>query len=122
MDHVIQIITETFQPESIFLYGSKARKDSLPNSYYEIGVIFKNENYISRSEIRKIITDSNFSIYPFRLDEVRNATLDTPFQKKIYVRDICSSGRTLWGEKIIETMEKPKIELLDVLQDIRFQL
>lgn len=118
----IRKITERYSLESIFLYGSRARADFLDESDYELGVIFQSENYISRSEIRTLVDDSRFSIYPFRRNEILNGTLDTPFQKTLYLWDIKTTGKTLWGETIVEELVPPKIQLLDLLQDIRFCL
>lgn len=122
LEKVIQVITDRFHPDSIFLYGSRARNDFLPESDYEVGVIFHDDNYVSRSEIRALIDNPLFSIYPFRRSEILNVTIDTPFQKTLYLWDISSTGKTIWGERMIEELILPEIHILDLLQDVRFSL
>lgn len=119
---VIQSIEDNFKPLSIFLYGSRARSDFLKESDFEIGIIFKKENYVGRREIKKTINKKGFSIYPFDYESFIKGKLDTPFQKKIYLKEIISGGKTLSGEKIIESMEAPQISIVDLMQDLRFNL
>lgn len=63
-----------------------------------------------------------FSIMMEASVEVKNATLDTPFQKTLYIWDIGTSGKTVSGEPIVENLILPEIRLLDLIQDIRFCL
>jgi len=65
---VLDKLESLYRPVSIFLYGSRARKDFLPNSDYEIGVLMRKKNYIRRNEIKKAINIRGFSVYPFEYE------------------------------------------------------
>ena len=121
IEQVIQIIS-TQNPVSIFLYGSRTRDDFLPESDYEVWVIFEESNYVSRGSLKELVNDSNFSIYPFKYNEIVNYELDTPFQKKIYMNDLILSWKTISWKKVIENLKAPKIMVLDLIQDIRFYI
>ena len=108
--------------KSIFLYGSRARDDFYPESDYEIGVVMNSDKYIERAEIKKQFNIEGVNIFPFIYEEIIVGTLDTPFQKSIYLKELIEGGRTIAGEKIIETLSPPTIMLLDVIQDVRFNL
>lgn len=82
LEKVIQLLISNFNPYSVFLYGSRASNSYTENSDYEIGVIFEDDKYVSRSQISKLINDKNYAIYPFRLSEMLNNNIDTPFEKK----------------------------------------
>ena len=57
---------EKYKPKSAFLYGSRARKDYLKNSDFEIGVLFSAKEYLSRSKLAIIFKEyKNYNIYPF---------------------------------------------------------
>lgn len=122
LDTVLNKIEKLCNPVSIFLYGSRARSDYLNRSDYEIGVLIKKDKYISRSRIKKEISEKGFNIYSFKYEDFIKGKLDTPFQKSIYLREIVEAGKTLRGERIIENMKAPKIRALDIIQDLRFNL
>ena len=107
---------------SIFLYGSRARDDFYSESDYEIGVLMDRKKYISRAEIKSRFDIKGINIFPFYYDNFVAGNPDTPFQKSIYMREIIEAGETLAGEKIIENLKSPAISLLDVIQDVRFNL
>ncbi len=111
-----------FNPESIFLYGSRARTDFLDRSDYEIGIILKEENYVHRSELKKVINEKGVSVYPFRLNEIKNGTFDTPFSKKIYLKELIKGAKTIFGDKIIETLKEPNIETIDLIREVGFSV
>lgn len=48
LDLIIDKIESNFNPYAIFLYGSVATSTFNSKSDYEIGVIFKSDNYVSR--------------------------------------------------------------------------
>ena len=108
--------------KSIFLYGSRARDDFYERSDYEIGVLMEREKYIGRAEIKKQFNIEEINIFPFYKEDFIVFKPDTPFQKSIYMREIIKAGKTLAGEKIIENLQPPEIKLLDIIQDIRFNL
>jgi predicted nucleotidyltransferase len=107
---------------SIFLYGSRARDDFNNGSDYEIGVLMDREKYISRADIKENFNIEDVNIFPFYYDNFIAGNPDTPFQKSIYMREIVEAGKTLVGEKIIENIKPPAISLLDIIQDVRFNL
>lgn len=110
------------KPASIFLYGSRARNDFLEKSDFEIGVLIPKRKYVGRSEIRKNVNEEGFSIYPFEYESFVKGNIDTPFQKNIYLREIIAGGKTLRGSKIIENMKPPQIRVIDIIQDLRFNI
>ena len=110
-------------PKSAFLYGSRARKDYLKNSDYEIGVLFSKGNYLSRSELKIIFKKyKNFNIYPFEYEKFKKGEIDTPFQKNIYLKEIIEKGKTIVEDEVIKNMKSPKIQIIDIMQDIRFNI
>ena len=114
---------EKLNPKSAFLYGSRAREDYLKNSDYEIGVLFSKKDYLSRSELKVIFEKyKNFNIYPFEYKKFIKGEIDTPFQKNIYLKEIIGEGKTIVGDEIIENMKSPEICVLDLVQDIRFNI
>jgi predicted nucleotidyltransferase len=123
MEEIIELLNKHFKPISIFLYGSRARTDFTKRSDFEIGVLFSKDNYVGRSEIKKVISKRRgFNIYPFEYEEFLQEKIDTPFQKKIYLHELILSGKTLAGEKVIEKMKPPQISIIDLIQDLRFNL
>jgi len=123
MDKNIIKILKMLNPVSIFLYGSQANKSQNSKSDYEIGIIFNDDKYVSRKEIKKQITNSNYNVFPFKLSEIQTYTLDTPFQKNIYIASlICGNAKTIFGENIIENLEMPQISKQDLLMDTSFNL
>jgi len=122
MEEVVELLVKNFRPISIFLYGSRARKDFLRESDFEIGIIFRRKDYVGRREIKKIVNKGGFNIYPFIYESFTTGVLDTPFQKKIYLRELVSTGKTLFGEKVVENMQAPQINIIDAIQDLRFNL
>lgn len=122
LSDVVEKIQKICKPISIFLYGSRARNDFLENSDFEIGVLMEKEKYIKRSTISKEISEEWFSVYPFKYEDFIKNDIDTPFQKSIYAYELISTGKTLYGEKVIEKMKLPEINIIDIIQDLRFNL
>ncbi len=118
----LQEIYKKTSPISIFLYGSRARKDFVENSDFEIGILYKRDKKVSRRDLAKDFPMESVNIYPFVYEDFINLVPDTPFQKRIYMRSLVENGRTLLGEKVIEGMEPPKISLLDLLEESIFQV
>jgi len=114
---------ETFcKPMSTFLYGSRARTDFLEKSDYEIGVLMYEDKYVEGSDIRKKINEESFNIYPFKYEDFIKRKIDTPFQNSIYLRELIGTGKTLRGKKVIESMKLPSISVIDIMQDLRFNI
>jgi predicted nucleotidyltransferase len=125
MDEKILVVLEKIwketKPVSIFLYGSRARTDFKVDSDYEVGVIY-DKNKISRADLAKKHNLKNLVVYPFLLDEIKNYDLDTPFPKAIYLKELIETGKTLFGEKILEKMEAPKIKIIDLIERTSFDI
>lgn len=122
LEAVLDSIEKVCQSASIFLYGSQARTDATPHSDYEIGVLIPEEKYVGRAVLRSAINDVRVSAYPFRLEQFVAGNPDTPFNKKIYMRELIASGRTLRGDKVIESLQLPSVEVVDALSDAEFNL
>lgn len=122
IEKILDNIEKACEPTSIFLYGSRARTDATDNSDYEIGVLIPESKYVGRAVLREAVKDKNVSVFPFKLEQFQSGNPDTPFNKKIYMREVILNGRTLRGEKIIENMKAPSIETLEVLADAQFNL
>ena len=123
MDKLILEKLKKYNPKSIFVYGSKATNSCNSKSDYEIGVIFDEKNYVSKTKINNDIKNKNFSIFPFRYNELINYDIDTPFEKNIYIGSlICGGAKTIYGEQIIENLPFPNISYLDLLFDSHFSL
>ncbi|MEK7613420.1 MAG: hypothetical protein AAB439_00910 [Patescibacteria group bacterium] len=120
LQETIDAITLNFNPVSIFLYGSRARTDALDQSDYEIGVLYKRENKISRLELKAINPHEEVVIYPFEYEDFLAYKIDTPFPEGIYFRELIGVGKTLYGEEVLEHLDSPKITTLDLLQRVRF--
>jgi len=119
---IAQKIMEFTKAKSIFLYGSRARDDFYDESDYEIGILMEKDRYISRAEIKNYLNEKGVNVFPFHYEDFIKGNPDTPFQKSIYMREIIEAGKTLTGEKIIENLKPPEIRLLDIIQDVRFNL
>ncbi|MCK5413322.1 MAG: nucleotidyltransferase domain-containing protein [Candidatus Pacebacteria bacterium] len=114
---------EKYKPVSAFLYGSRARKDYHKNSDFEIGVLFSEKEYLSRSKLAVIFKEyKNYNIYPFVFEKFIKGEIDSPFVKNIYLREITQEGKTIFGEEIIENINPPKIYTIDIVQELRFNI
>ena len=122
LQYVLDKLEKFCNPVSIFLYGSRARNDFLKRSDFELGILIPKKRYVKRGEIKKIINEKKFNVYPFEYEDFLRYKIDTPFQKTIYLRELILSGKTLRGKKIIENMKPPSIKVIDILQRIRFDI
>jgi predicted nucleotidyltransferase len=105
--------------DSVFLYGSRARGDHEPGSDWEIGAVFREENYVSRSQLSDLQTDA-VVIYPFKLNELQAGTVATPFTRSIWLNEIISIAKTIRGKEIINDIPQPEITNLDIVADSSF--
>ncbi|MDP3888822.1 MAG: hypothetical protein Q8Q24_02145 [bacterium] len=115
-------IYKSLSPLSVFVYGSRAIGDFVKESDWEVGVVFNESNYTSRSSLSKLHSVKDLSLFPFKYEELVAGTIDTPWPKNIYLRELVSSAKTLFGDEIIENLPPPKITVFDLLQAIRFEL
>lgn len=119
---VIQLL-QSFAPVSIFVYGSRSANCENEQSDYEIGVVFREDNYVGRSIIKQKIADDNYSIFPFRENDLLAGEIDTPFQKNIFLNSLIEgNAKTIFGKRIVENLPKRKISVIDLLMDSSFNL
>lgn len=121
IETILKNIFEETKPVSIFLYGSRARTDFKIDSDYEVGVIY-DKNKISRADLAKMHDLKKLVVYPFLLEEIKNYDLDTPFPKAIYLKELIETGKTLFGEKILENMKAPEIKIVDLIERASFDI
>lgn len=123
IESLISRITTLFSPLSIFLYGSRARDDYLPDSDYEIGVLFSAADMIDESALQGAINaDKQYRIYPYEVNSFISGDFDLPFEITIFLKKVSLRGRTIWGKKVIESMETPPVTVVSVMRDIKFQI
>lgn len=108
--------------ESVFIYGSRVRKDFTENSDYEIGILFKAKNYISQSDLNNLTTGLPVRLFPFVLEDFLKYQIDTPFQKSIYLRDLKLSAKTILGRGVVDKIKLPPITVIDLLERINFDI
>src|SRR3989344_639652 len=119
---VLKDVNKKFNPISIFLYGSRSRKDYVKDSDYEVGILYSTNSKVSRTELKNMNPLNNLRLYPFNYDEFLTNDLDTPFPKTIYMRSLISKSKTLHGMQVVENMKLPKITLIDLLEEAVFQI
>ncbi len=118
---ILEKIFKEIKAISIFLYGSRSRTDFKENSDYEVGIIY-DKNKVGRTELDKMHNLKNLVLYPFLLDDIKNNNLDTPFPKAIYLKELIETGKTLFGEKILENMKSPEIGIIDLIEETSFEI
>ena len=117
----IDNIQRVASPESIFLYGSRARQDFKEYSDYEFGALFKKEERWERARLAELHNISELNIYSFALEDFVQGKIDTPFPKKMFFREIVEVAQTITGKKIVENMTPPTITTLDLFESASFQ-
>ena len=118
---ILEKIFKETKAISIFLYGSRSRTDFKENSDYEVGIIY-DKNKVDRIELDKMHNFKKLVLYPFLLDDIKNNNLDTPFPKAIYLKELIETGKTLFGEKILENMKSPEIGIIDLIEETSFEI
>jgi cell filamentation protein len=104
---------------SVFLYGSRARGDNLPESDWEVGVIFDEEKYISRRELAPLQTQG-VVIYPFKYAELAAGIADVPFTRSIWLTELIIAAKTIGGEEVTSKISLPEITTFDIIADNSF--
>jgi predicted nucleotidyltransferase len=123
LDEFLDKILSFSKPTSIFLFGSRARNDYLEDSDYEVGILYESKELVSENILRsRISSDKRYRFYPYEIDSFVRGTLDIPFESTIFLRGISLQGKTLRGEKIIESFSPPPITVVGLLREIKFQL
>jgi predicted nucleotidyltransferase len=118
----INKIYKDTKPISVFIYGSRAREDFKNNSDYEIGVLFEKEKKWGRRELKQLHTLDHLNLYPFVYENFLEYSLDTPFPRAVYLRELLEGAKTVRGEKVVEKMEPPAVTLSDLLEVGTFQI
>jgi predicted nucleotidyltransferase len=121
VEEVLNKIEKQTKPVSIFIYGSRARRDFKKDSDYEVGVIYKRKNYTPRRKLKKMHSLDCLNIFSFFYNDFLKHQIDTPFPKAVYLRDVILGGKTFSGEKIIENLKPPRINLADLHEVVIFQ-
>src|SRR3989304_4798769 len=109
VDKVISKVYEETKPISIFVYGSRARNDFKKYSDYEIGVLFEKDKKWGRSELKQLHSLENLNLYPFVYEDFIKYSLDTPFPRAVYLRELMEGAKTIKGKQIVETMKPPAV-------------
>lgn len=104
---------------SVFLYGSRARGDNLPDSDWEVGVIFDENQYIPRRELAPLQTDG-IVIYPFKYEELAAGLADVPFTRSIWLTELIAAAKTVGGEDVTSKIALPGITASDIIADNSF--
>lgn len=119
--HIHELATELTNrgARSVFLYGSRARGDNLPDSDWEVGVIFDEEKYLSRRELAPLQSDG-VVIYPFKHDELTAGIADVPFTRTIWLTELITAARTIGGEEVTSKITPPEITTFDIIADNSF--
>jgi predicted nucleotidyltransferase len=119
---VLDKIYKQTKPVSIFIYGSRARGDYKKDSDYEVGILFHRGKALLRRELKQLHDLSNLNLYPFIYEDFINYSLDTPFPKAVYLREILEGAQTVIGKKVVEKMEPPAVKTSDLLEVGIFQV
>lgn len=119
--HIQNLSTELVSrgARSVFLYGSRARGDNLPDSDWEVGVIFNDEKYLSRSELAPLQTEG-VVIYPFKYTELSTGIASVPFTRAIWLTELVTAAKTIGGEGVINKITLPEITTFDIIADNSF--
>lgn len=123
VNDVLDKINKETSPVSIFVYGSQARGDHIPESDYDVGVLYEEKDKINRSSLSKMHDIKGLNIYPFVYENFTMDKLDTPFPTAFYLRSLIDGGaKTTHGEKVVEEIQPPPITVTDLLEEISFQI
>lgn len=122
LSELLRKIWEETRPVSIFLYGSMTRDDFENDSDYEIGIIYKRDEKLSRQELSEFHNYKNVKIYPFVKEDLENGEIDTPFPQKIYLQTLLQESFLVYGKKLEEIIKNSKIEKEDLVESVGFCL
>lgn len=120
---VLQAISQNTRATSVFLFGSRARGEGLESSDWELAALFRSENLIAENDLRHIAAvPDNVRLYPYDHELFLRGEIVVPFQRALYLRELRVTGKTLMGERVVETFSPPPITLVDLLCDLKFCL
>ncbi|MFH0952221.1 MAG: hypothetical protein V1838_03445 [Patescibacteria group bacterium] len=119
----VDTIVEKLDPRSIFLYGSHSRAEAESGSNFEVGVIRRVGKNWHRHELFDIL-EKYPTIHGYAFDEssLRAGHVDAPYPETIFIRELIITGRTIHGEKVIESLKAPAITLIDLNNRIHFDM
>lgn len=118
----LDIVMNKVKPESVFIYGSRARDDFKEDSDYEVGVLFERDKKVGRAQLAQLHTVDGLNLYPFILEDLREYKMYTPFPKAVYLRELITGAHTVRGAEIIDRMEPPEIKLSDIMEEVMYAL
>ncbi|MCX6724876.1 MAG: nucleotidyltransferase domain-containing protein, partial [Candidatus Shapirobacteria bacterium] len=121
-EEIFDKIFKEAKPVSIFVYGSRARGDFKKDSDYEVGVLFERDKKWERRELKQLHSLNNLNLYPFVYEDFIDYSLDTPFPRAVYLRELLEGAKTVRGEKVVEGMKLPAIKVSDLLEIGTFQI
>lgn len=117
----LQRLKERVEPQSVFLFGSRARGDYKPDSDTELGVFLPSDQKCSFDEFLKIAAQPPLvRAYPYCFEDLQENRLVIPMQKELYLREITTNGKTISGEPMIELLVPPPVYARHLLQDCMF--
>ena len=122
IQEVFDRIEKEAKPISIFIYGSRARGDFKQDSDYEVGVLFEKDKKWGRRELKQLHQLSNLNLYPFVYEDFVKYSLDTPFPRAVYLRELLEEAKTVRGRRVVEEMQPPEIKASDLLEAGTFQI
>lgn len=122
IEEVLDKVERELRPVSIFVYGSRARNDAFAASDFELGLLFHREHFASNETIRSVVDRTDISAYAFRTEDFISGTIDTPFNKNLFLFELSRYGRTVRGEKIVESFQAPDVRILDLFSEVQFNL
>lgn len=123
LDLAVEAIKERFKPRSIFLYGSHSRAEAESGSEFEVGVIRQIKQTWKRHELFAVLERfPTIHGYAFNESDLRAGHVEAPYPETIFIRELAQTGRTISGEKVIETLKPPPIKLSHLYGRIHFDL
>lgn len=108
---------------SMFVYGSYARNPDYANDC-EIAVLLDSEDMAPKmlNKFETNFNNGNIKFFPFSKQRFVRYNLRTTFTKPIFYHEIIKDGFTVYGDKVLENISKPKIKKSDLKRDIGFQI
>lgn len=122
LEEIFDRIEESFNPISIFLYGSRARSDAIEGSDYELGILLPKKHNTSNESVREVVNCTTVSAYSFKFEDFLENNIDTPFNKNLFMFELSKYGKTVRGRRIVEALKPPRVSALDLYSEAQFNL
>lgn len=96
--NIVELILSKVDPYRIYLFGSRARNESDPDSDYDICILF--DQAIDKISLAKLLYQS-FALYPFAIDLIIETTdtFDTNISNKYMIYKDISTGTLLYEKQ-----------------------